>query len=84
MKKVELTVIKSECRCGLMKKGGRFTVGEICPPVCAELWHRAYPYVFALQNGAELDSGDGKSRDFTVECPDGGRVVLYGKLAEEE
>lgn len=80
MKKVKITVLSACCRCDLHRAGEEFIVGEICPPVCAELWHRAYPYVFALQNGAELDCGDSKARSFTVSCPDEGRVKLKGEL----
>lgn len=83
MKKVVLTVTESRCRSGYLKKGDTFTVSDICPPVCAELWHAAYPYVFALQNGADLDCDKNKAKEFTVKCPDGGRVVLHGKLSEE-
>ena len=83
MKKVVLTVTESCCRSGYLKKGDTFTVSDICPPVCAELWHAAYPYVFALQNGAELDCGSKKTKEFTVKCPDEGRVTLHGKIIEE-
>ncbi len=65
-----------------MKEGDTFTVKDICPPICAELWHIAYPYVLALQNGAELDCGDVKAKEFCVQCPDGGRVVLHGKAVD--
>ena len=82
MKKVIITVTESKCRSGYLKAGDTFTVEDICPPVCTELWHAAYPYVFALQNGAVLDDGSGKSKEFTVKCPDNGRVVLHGKLSE--
>ena len=37
----------------------------------------------AYGHGAELDDGSGRSKEFTVKCPDGGRVVLRGKLSEE-
>ena len=83
MKKVILTVTESSCRCGYHKAGDTFTVSDICPPVCAELWHIAYPYVYALQNGALLDCNDNKAKEFTVKCPDGGRVTLCGKLSED-
>ena len=83
MKKIKLTVIESSCRSGYHKTGDTFIVSDICPPLCAELWHIAYPYVFALQNGAELDGDSEKAKEFTVKCPDGGRVVLYGELSEE-
>lgn len=83
MRKVRLTVTKAECRCGYVQPGETFLVEDICPPLCTELWHAAYPYVFALQNGAKLDSGDGKAYAFDVRCPDGGRVCIHGELDVE-
>jgi len=58
-------------------------VEDLCPPLCMELWHAAYPYVFALANGAALDQGEEKAHHFTVQCPDGGRVELEGEVVEE-
>ncbi len=81
--KVKLTVERSDCRSGLCKEGKVFVVEETCPPVCMELWHNAYPYVFALLNGGNLDSGEDKAYSFTVKCPDGGRVILKGELITE-
>lgn len=83
MRKVKITVIKSDCRSGYLKEGESFIVGDLCPPICHELWHAAYPYVFALQNGAELDSGEEKRPAFTVKCPDEGRVILMGEVTNE-
>ena len=82
MSKVRLTVTESRCRSGFLKAGDTFTVEDICPPICHELWNAAYPYVFALQNGASLDHGDERARCFDVKCPDGGRVVLHGEAAD--
>lgn len=81
--KVKLTVMNSSCRSGLHKAGEEFVVEETCPALCMELWHNAYPYVFALQNGADLDCGEEKAHSFTVRCPDGGRVVLKGEVISE-
>ena len=83
MTKVRLTVLKSECRAGLHTEGQTFIVEDLCPPVCHELWNRAYPYVFALLNGAELDCGETRARTFCVDCPDGGRVRLRGEAIDE-
>ena len=80
--KVKLTIVESRCRSGYFKAGDEFVVEDICPPLCHELWNRAYPYVFALQNGAELDCGEGRARKFDVKCPDGGRVVLHGEVID--
>lgn len=80
MKTVKLTVLESRCRDCLCKKGDTFILDGRCPPLCQELWHAAYPYVFALQNGGELDSGASRKREFTCRCPDEGRVVLHGEL----
>ena len=82
MKQVKITVISACCRSEHHKAGEEYIVGDICPPICAELWHRAYPYVLALQNGALLDCGEGKSRSFTVSCPDENRVTLRGETIE--
>lgn len=82
VKRVRLTVTESACRCGYHKKGDEFIVEDICPPLCHELWNVVYPYVFALRNGAELDSGPGRTREFSASCPDGGRVKIHGEPAE--
>ena len=82
MSRVKLTVIESDCRCALFRAGEEFVVEDLCPPLCMELWHAAYPYVFALRNGAELDAGEGKARAFEVRCPDEGRVVLRGEASD--
>ncbi len=78
--KVKLTVIKSDCRCGYCRVGDVYIVEDLCPPVCSELWHCAYPFVYALRNGAVLDYGNTKSGQFDVKCPDEGRVTLHGEL----
>ena len=82
MRKIRLTVLDSRCRDGLCKAGDTFLVENTCPPLCHELWNRAYPYVFALQNGAELDCGETRARRFEVDCPDGGRVRLRGEVPD--
>lgn len=81
--KIRLTVTESRCRSGYHKAGDTFLVEDLCPPLCQELWHRAYPYLFALQNGADLDCGDIRAKSFTVRCPDEGRVCLKGEVVEE-
>ena len=83
MAKVKLTVTESACRCGYLKTGDTFTVEDICPPVCAELWHITYPYVFALQSGGTLDCGEAQSKSFDIACTDGGRVRLHGEITED-
>ena len=83
MCKVLLTVTESRCRCGYLKPGDSFLVEDLCPPVCMELWHALYPYLFALRNGASLDCGDARARAFDVRCPDGGRVVIHGEVVSE-
>ena len=82
MPKVKLTVTESRCRCHYCKAGDTFIVEDLCPPICHELWNVAYPYVFALLNGAELDHGEARARQFDARCPDGGRVVLHGEVVE--
>ena len=83
MAKVRLIIIKSECRSGYHAQGDSFIVEDLCPPLCHELWNAVYPYVFALLSGAELDSGNTKSKSFEARCPDGGRVVIRGELLPE-
>ena len=84
MPKLKLTVTESRCRSGLYQKGEVFVVEDLCPPLCQELWHNIYPYVFALRNGAELDRGDTRERSFDAACPDGGRVKIHGEIIEED
>lgn len=84
MKKVVITVTESNCRSGYFKAGDRFVVGDLCPPLCCELWSCIYPYVFALQNGAVLDCGNEKASSFDGTCPDGGRVRVHGELFKEQ
>lgn len=82
MARVKLTVVCSNCRSGYLKAGDEFIVEDLCPPLCHELWNRAYPYVFALQNGADLDCGSDRAKRFEVQCPDEGRVLLRGEVIE--
>ena len=81
MAKVRLTVTESRCRCGYHKAGDEFLVEDLCPPLCSELWHNVYPYVFALRNGASLDCGEARAACFDAACPDGGRVRVHGEVA---
>lgn len=82
MAKVKLTIIESNCRSGYFKKGEEYIVEDLCPPLCHELWNTIYPMVYALQNGAELDYGDCRSKQFDSKCPDGGRVCVHGEVVE--
>ena len=79
---VKLTVTKSRCRCGYVQEGDVFLVEDLCPPLCHELWNMIYPYVFALQNGGDLDYGEIRKRAFDACCPDGGRVCIHGEWVE--
>ena len=63
MNKVKLTIVETNCRCGLYKKGQTFIVDNACPPICHELWQQIYPMVYALLNGGELDYGGGKAKE---------------------
>ena len=80
---VKLTITESNCRCAYHKAGDSFVVGDLCPPLCHELWNVVYPYVFALQNGAALDCGEGKAKIFDARCPDGGRVCVHGEAVDQ-
>ena len=73
---VRITVLESRCRSGLHHTGEEFIVDDACPPVCHELWNNIYPMLYAIGNGAELESGDGYATEFTASCPDGGRVKV--------
>lgn len=84
MRSVKLTVTRSRCRCGIMREGESFSVGEVCPPICMELWNNIYPYVFALKNGALLDYDEDRAKCFDAKCPDGGRVHIHGEILEGE
>lgn len=84
MAKVKLTVTQSRCRGGYLKEGQAFIVGDLCPPLCHELWHAIYPMVYALQNGGELDHGETRARMFDARCPDGGRVCVHGEVIAEK
>ena len=79
---VKLTELESRCRGGHFQSGDVFYVDDLCPPLCHELWHAAYPYVFALQNGGDLDCGQIRTGSFTVRCPDEGRVILKGEVVK--
>ena len=83
MKKVKLTITESGCRSGYFQKGQEFVVEDLCPPLCHELWHTIYPFVYALQNGADLDCGNTRSKTFDAKCPDGGRVCIHGEVIED-
>jgi uncharacterized repeat protein (TIGR04076 family) len=82
MEQVTLTIVESRCRAGLHQAGQQFVVGDVCPPICHELWQCIYPMVYALQNGAELDYGDGRARRFEFRCPDQGRVLISGEVSD--
>ena len=85
-RKVKLTITHSNCRSGFHKVGDEFIIDEdntICPPICVELWHRAYPYVWALLNGATDDNAEGgRSASTNIICPDQGRVHMFIELME--
>ena len=82
MAKVELTIIESKCRCGYFKKGEKFIVDGLCPPLCHELWNSIYPSVYVLINGGDLDYGDKRAKVFDAKCPDSGRVEIHGEVSE--
>ena len=80
MARVKLTITESRCRCGYHKAGESFIVEDLCPPLCHELWNCIYPYLFALQNGAELDCGSARKKEFIAKCPDERRVSIRGEI----
>lgn len=82
MARVKLTITESTCRSGYCKAGDEFIVEDLCPPICHELWNIIYPSVYALQNGAELDHGNERAKEFDAKCPDGGRVSVHGEVID--
>jgi uncharacterized repeat protein (TIGR04076 family) len=78
--KIKLTIIESKCRSHLHKVGDEYIVGNLCPPICHELWQCIYPSVYALLNGGDLDCGDKRTKQFCMKCPDQGRVIIKGEL----
>lgn len=86
-RQVKITVTRSSCRDGFHKKGQEYILtGDTpaCPPICMELWHYAYPYVWALMNGADLDNDDAKAKSCEVCCPDECRVHLLIECVETQ
>ena len=60
-RKIKLAIKNSSCRSGFHVVGDEYIINEdctVCPPICMELWHYAYPYVWTLLNGGILDDGD--------------------------
>ena len=83
MPKVRLVITESKCRSGHFYQGQEFTVDDLCPPLCHELWNGIYPCVYALLSGGSLDHGDGKAKSFNAVCPDEGRVRIHGEVIED-
>jgi len=83
MSKVKITIVESKCRGGYCKAGDTFIVEDLCPPICHELWNILYPSVYALLNGADLDCGTTRSKQFDAVCPDQGRVRVHGEVVDE-
>ena len=42
------------------------------------------PSVYALQNGASLDYGEGRAKVFDAKCPDEGRVCIHGEVIDQQ
>ena len=68
----------------VFQKGQEFIVEDLCPPLCHELWNNIYPSVYALQNGASLDYGEGRAKVFDAKCPDEGRVCIHGEVIDQQ
>lgn len=81
--KVKLTVMESRCRAGIHKKGDTYIVGDICPPICHELWQNIYPSVYTLINNGNLDYGSDKANKFSARCNDNGRVLIQGEVVND-
>ncbi len=83
MSKVKITILESKCRGGYCKAGDTFIVEDLCPPICHELWNVIYPSIYALLNGADLDYGNIRAKQFDAVCPDQGRVKVHVEVVEE-
>ncbi len=84
-RKVKLTITESICRSGFHKQGDEYIIDEdktICPPICMELWHHAYPYIWTLINDGNLDDENLKSKSMDIICPDEGKVHLHIEVVE--
>lgn len=40
-------------------------------------------FKISLQNGAELDYGRAREKQFDAKCPEGGRVSIHGEAVRE-
>lgn len=83
MTQVKLTITESKCRCGYHKSGDTFVLGDLCPPLCHELWNVIYPSVYTLLNDGSLDYGSERKKCFDAKCPDGGRVCIHGEAISD-
>lgn len=50
---------------------------------CVMNYDNIYPLVYALLNGAKLDYGNVRAKQFDAKCPDESRVIIHGELLEE-
>jgi len=80
MPQVRITIEECRCRSGCHHQGDTYVVGDVCPPICHELWQVIYPSVYVLLNNGDLDFGTERARAFSVKCPDEGRVVARGTV----
>ena len=83
MPKVKLTILESHCRCGYHTMNDSYIVEDLCPPICHELWNSIYPSIYVLLNAGSLDYGNSKEKKFEMRCPDNGKVLIRGEIAEE-
>ncbi|WP_425447211.1 TIGR04076 family protein [Dethiothermospora halolimnae] len=82
MPKVKLTILESKCRANYHKAGDIHIVGDVCPPICHELWQCIYPNIYTLLNNGDLDYGTSRKKRFEALCPDNGRVLIRGEVTE--
>ena len=80
--KVKLTILESNCRGNYHKAGDILIVEDLCPPICHELWQCIYPSIYTLMNNGDLDFGEKKAKKFRFRCPDNGRVLIEGEVAD--
>jgi len=84
MSKVKIIIKQTKCRCNYFKEGEVFMIDDKCAPICHELWHAMYPFIYVLLNNGLLDYGDQKTTKSTIRCPDNGRVVAEISKVEDD
>lgn len=73
MAKVKLTITKNNCTCGYYEDNQEFIIGDLCPPICSDVWYEMYPVILALQKDGIYK---GKT-EFDFDCKTEGKVGIH-------